>query len=168
MLTGDTDEIIVRGETMLTDDERAHIMNELQRHTHKRAAALDALKIVQRYRGWVSDEIRDIAELLDMSPDELDAIASFYSFMFRKPVGKHIILVCDTISCWVMGYEKVLEHLRTRIGIGMGETSPDGQFTLLPVACLGACDHAPSMMIDEELYSDLTPEKIDGILEKYR
>jgi NADH-quinone oxidoreductase subunit E len=153
---------------MLTEKERTEILAELQHFAHKPAACVEALRIVQRHRGWVSEEIEDIAELLDMTPDELDAVATFYSLIFRKPVGKHIILVCDSVSCWVMDYERILKHLNARLGIGLGETSADKQFTLLPVACLGACDHAPAMMIDDQLYTDLTPEKIDEILKTYR
>jgi len=103
-----------------------------------------------------------------MTPAELDAVATFYSLIFRKPVGKHVILVCDSVSCWVMGYDKTMDHLTSRLGIRLNETSADGQFTLLPVACLGACDRAPAMMIDEMLYTDLSPEKIDEVLEEYR
>lgn len=152
---------------MLTEEEKREIEEELQHFTHKQAACVEALKIVQRHRGWVSDEIKGIAELLGMTTDELDAVATFYSFIFRRPVGKHIVLICDSITCWIMGYDIVREHLKKRIGIGLGETSADGQFTLLPVSCLGACDQAPAMMIDDELYLGLTPEKIDGILKGY-
>ena len=102
-----------------------------------------------------------------MTPAELDAVATFYNFIFRKPVGKHIILVCDSVSCWVMGSERVLEHLQNRLGIVLGQTSADGVFTLLPTACLGACDRAPAMMIDDQLYGDLDPAKIDQILATY-
>jgi NADH-quinone oxidoreductase subunit E len=153
---------------VLTEEERKEIEEELKHFTHKQAACVEALKIVQKHRGWVSDEIRALAGMLDMTPDELDAVATFYSFVFRRPVGKHIILICDSISCWVVGYDMVRDHLKRRLGISPGETGSDGQFTLLPVSCLGACDHAPAMMIDDELYQDLTPEKIDGILEGYR
>lgn len=153
---------------MLTEEERRDIEREIRQNERKRAAAVEVLKIVQKHRGWVSDEIHDLAGILEMTPAELDAAATFYSLIFRKPVGKHVILVCDSVSCWVMGYEKILDQLTSCLGIGLNETSADGQFTLLPVACLGACDRAPAMMIDEMLYTDLTPEKIDGILEKYR
>ena len=153
---------------MLTEEEKREIEEELKGFTHKQAACIEALKIVQKHRGWVSDEIRGVAELLGMTQDELDAVATFYSFIFRRPVGKHIILICDSISCWVMGYDIVRQHLQKKLGISLGQTSADGQFTLLPVSCLGACDHAPAMMIDDELYLDLTPHKIDAILEGYR
>ncbi len=152
---------------MLTEEEKKEIEEELKHFSHKQAACVEALKIVQRQRGWVSDELGGIAELLGMTAEELDAVATFYSFIFRRPVGKHSILICDSISCWVMGYDTVREHLKKRLGIVPGETSADGQFTLLPVSCLGACDHAPAMMIDDELYHDLTRESLDAVLPEY-
>jgi NADH-quinone oxidoreductase subunit E len=153
---------------MLTEEERLEILAELRHQTHKHAACVEALKIVQRHRGWVGDEIRDIADILEMTPEELDGIATFYSLIFRKPVGKHIILICDSVSCWIMKSDSIRQHLTERLRINLGETSADGRFTLLPVACLGACDHAPAMMIDEILFTDLTPERIDEILGEYR
>ena len=154
---------------MLTEEEKREIEKEIRRSESKKAAAVEALKVVQRHRGWVSqDDIAELSEALDMTPDELDAVATFYSLIFRKPVGRQVILICDSVSCWIMEYERMLQHLMSRLGIRLGETTSDGRFTLLPVACLGACDHAPAMMVGETLYTDLTPEKIDGILEKYR
>jgi NADH-quinone oxidoreductase subunit E len=102
-----------------------------------------------------------------MSPDELDSVATFYNLIYRKPVGRHVILVCDSVSCWIMGYDPIREHLSSRLGIGLGETTQDGRFTLLPIVCLGTCDHAPAMMVDDELYGDLDPAKIDEILAKH-
>lgn len=153
---------------MLTEDERNEIQAVIERYDQKRAACVEALQIVQSHRGWVSDEsIRDISELLGMTPDELDSVATFYSLIYRRPVGRHVILICDSVVCWIMGYENLLEHLKSALGINLGETTADGRFTLLPVACLGACDHAPALMIDEDLHVGLTAEKIDEILEKY-
>jgi NADH-quinone oxidoreductase subunit E len=153
---------------MLTDDEKREIELEMSRVRTKRAAACEALKIVQRRSGWVSDEeLRDVADCLGMSLDEVDSIATFYNLVFRRPVGRHVILLCDSVSCWVVGYEGIREHLARRLGIGLGQTTPDGRFTLLPTACLGACDHAPAMMIDGELHGDLSSEKVDAILSRY-
>ncbi|HSB51871.1 MAG TPA: NADH-quinone oxidoreductase subunit NuoE [Dissulfurispiraceae bacterium] len=154
---------------MLSQKERTEIAEVLSHHEHRRAACFEALSIVQRHRGWVQDEsLREIAELLGMTPDELDSVATFYNLIFRKPVGRHVILICDSVSCWVMGYRGLEEHLKARLGIDFGETTADGRFTLLPNACLGVCERAPAMMIDEDLHTDLHPEKIDQILEKYR
>jgi NADH-quinone oxidoreductase subunit E len=153
---------------MLTAEEKKEIEAEFPRYEQKRAVCVEALKIVQRHRGWVSDEaLIAVAEFLEMTPAELDGVATFYNLIFRKPVGKHIILVCDSVSCWIMGYERILQHLQDRLGIALGETSADGVFTLLPIVCLGACDQAPAMMIDDELYGNLDPAKIDEILTNY-
>ncbi len=154
---------------MLSDQEKKDIETELRRYEQKRAACVDALKIVQRHRGWVSDEaLSDVAGILVMTPDELDSVATFYNLIFRRPVGNHVILVCDTISCWIVGQQEVYEHLKSRLGVDWGETTLDNNFTLLSVPCLGACDHAPAMMIDDELYGDLTPERLDEILASYK
>jgi NADH-quinone oxidoreductase subunit E len=154
---------------MLTAVEKKEIEAEFSRYEQKRAVIVEALKIVQRHRGWISDDtLCDIAEFLDMTPADVDAVATFYNLIFRKPVGKHIILVCDSVSCWIMGYDNIRRHLQDRLGIALGETSADGIFTLLPIVCLGACDQAPAMMIDDQLYGNLNPLKIDEILSTYR
>jgi NADH-quinone oxidoreductase subunit E len=151
---------------MLTEEERREIETELQHYAQKRAVCIDALKIIQRHRGWVSDDgIRDLAGFLEMTPDELDSVATFYNLIFRKPVGKHVILICDSVSCWIMGYEGIRKHLTARLRIELGETSSDGKFTMLPIPCLGTCDHAPALMIDDELYQDLDLHKINQIIE---
>ena len=94
---------------------------------------------MQRHRGWVSDEsIQDIAELLEMSPTELDSISTFYNLIFRRPVGRHVMMVCDSVSCWIMGYDRLREHLSARLGVRMGETTPDNRFTLLPIVAAWA------------------------------
>ncbi|MCO6442282.1 MAG: NADH-quinone oxidoreductase subunit NuoE [Nitrococcus mobilis] len=153
---------------MLSDEERRAIETEMSRYEHKRAASVDALKIIQRHRGWVDDAaLRDAAELLGGSPAELDGVATFYNLIFRHPVGRHVILLCDSISCWICGYEPVHRELRERLGIAMGQTTPDGRFTLLPTACLGACDGAPVLLIDDDLHRNLTPGCLDTILANY-
>ena len=153
---------------MLTEDEKREIEAKLMHYPEKQAACVEVLKIIQRNRRWISDEsIRDIAEILAMTPDEVDNVASFYNLIYRKPVGKHVIHYCDSVSCWIMGYECLLERLSSRLSIKPGDTSDDGNFTLLPIVCLGACDHAPAIMIDGELYGNVDREDIDEILNKY-
>lgn len=153
---------------MLSDEERREIDNEIRRYADKRAAGIEALKIVQRRSGWVSDDdLRDVAAYLEMQPAEVDSVATFYNRIFRQPVGRHVILLCDSVSCWIMGYEAVREHLKSRLGTDFGGTSGDNRFTLLPIPCLGACDKAPAMLLNNTLYEDLTPEKIDAILDRY-
>jgi NADH-quinone oxidoreductase subunit E len=154
---------------MLTAEEIHEIEAEAAHYPTREALCIDALKIVQRHRRWVSDEsLRDIAEHLGMSPADVDSVATFYNLIFRKPVGRHIIMLCDSVSCWIMGYDGMRAHLQKRLGIKYGETTPDDRFTLLPIVCLGCCDHAPAMMVDSDLHSDLNPQKIDSQLEKYK
>ena len=153
---------------MLSADEISEIENESVRYPTRQAVCIDAMRIVQRHRGWVSDEsLRDIAEHLGMSVTDLDSVATFYNLIFRKPVGRHVIMICDSVSCWIMGYDRMRDHLGKRLGIGLGETTADDRFTLLPIVCLGCCDRAPAMMVDDTLHSDLDPEKIDRALEHY-
>lgn len=154
---------------MLTEKEKAEIEAESACYERRTAAAPEALKIVQRRRGWVSDaDLVEVADFLQMTPAELDGVATFYNLIFRRPVGRHVLFICDSVSCWLVGYHALREHLTARLGITLGETTPDGRFTLLPIACLGACDQAPAMMIDGELHGLLTPEKVDEILERYQ
>jgi NADH-quinone oxidoreductase subunit E len=153
---------------MLSEKEIQEINSELAHCATRASASVEALNIVQRHQGWVSDEaVQDIAAVLEMTPHELDAVATFYSFIFRRPVGKHVIFVCDSISCWVMGYNPLLDLLKERLGIAFGETTADQRFTLLPISCLGACDRGPAMMVDEDLYGPVTQEMMDEILNKY-
>jgi len=154
---------------MLTNEEKQEIEAEAACLEQRTAVAPEALKIVQRHRGWVSDEaLHDLAAYLEMTPDELDGIATFYNLIFRRPVGRHVIFICDSVSCWIMGYNPLREHLSQRLGIQLGGTTADNRFTLLPIACLGACDQAPAMMVDRDLHVDLTPEKVDDILTRYQ
>lgn len=154
---------------MLSKEERQEIEKELPQYPYKHNGCIDALKIVQRHRqGWVSDEaVRDIAAFLGMTPDAVDSVATFYNLIFRRPVGRHKIFVCDSVSCWIMGYEQIRQRLVERLGIDLGGTTRDDQFTLLPIQCLGTCDHAPAMIVDEQLYQNLTPEGLDEILRQY-
>jgi NADH-quinone oxidoreductase subunit E len=153
---------------MLTETEILAIDHEIKLLPYKKAAVIEALKIVQQHRGWVSDEsVEAIAAYLEISPAEVDSVATFYNLIFRKPVGRHIILLCDSISCYVMGYGNLYKALQEKLAIRFGETSSDKCFTLLPNACLGCCDHAPALMIDENLYRDVTVEMLDQILSEY-
>jgi NADH-quinone oxidoreductase subunit E len=154
---------------MLTTEEIQEIEDEAAHYPKRDAVSIDALKIVQKHRGWVSDEnLRDIAQHIGMSPTDLDSIATFYNLIYRRPVGRHVISVCDSVSCWIMGCEQIREHLQQRLGIEPGETTADNRFTLLPTVCLGCCDRAPALMVNGELHTDLDPRKIDAELEKYK
>jgi NADH-quinone oxidoreductase subunit E len=153
---------------MLTPQEREEIEAEFPHYLDRKAVCIDAMRIVQRHRGWVPDDaLQDIAHLLDMSTTDLDSIASFFNLLFRRPVGRHVIYICDSVTCWIMGYERVRRSVCELLSINLGETTPDKRFTFLPIVCLGACDHAPVMMIDDDTHRDLEPETINKILKKY-
>jgi NADH-quinone oxidoreductase subunit E len=153
---------------MLPEDVRSEIAAVLDRCVHPHCAAVDALLIItDRYR-WISDEhLSAVAQLLRMTVEQLDSVASFYNHLYRCPVGRHVILVCDSVSCWIVGYDGIRDYLIRKLGIELGQTTADDRFTLLPIQCLGACEKAPAMMVDEQLYGDLTPELVDEILSRY-
>jgi len=148
---------------------REEIAALAQHAEYKRAACTDALKLVQKRFGYVCDaHLVEVAALLDMTPAELDSVATFYNLIFRRPVGRHVILLCDSVACWMMGEAAARAQLRDRLGIVPGETTADGRFTLLPIVCLGHCNHAPAMMVDDDQYGDLDAGGLDAILERYR
>jgi NADH-quinone oxidoreductase subunit E len=152
---------------VLSEQEIAAIREEMDAYPYKRAAVPEALRIVQRFRGWVPDEaVKDIGAFLGVGADEVEGVATFYNLIFRKPVGRHVILVCDSVSCWIGGCEGLRAALRRRLAIDDGQTTPDGRFTLLPIGCLGACDQAPALMVNGELHGNVTAVRIDGILEE--
>jgi NADH-quinone oxidoreductase subunit E len=153
---------------MLTEEMKHDIETAIKIAGRRKAACIDALTIIQRHEGWVSDNsVREIADFLEMTPAEVDSVATFYNHIFRKPVGKHVIMVCDSVTCWMLGYDEIRKYLTQRLGIEPGQTTADNRFTLVSIQCLGTCDHAPAMMIDQDTYRDLTTEKIDSILQAY-
>jgi len=153
---------------MLTNEEQKEIAIELGKYQQKSAAGLEALKVVQKHRGWISDEsLNDVAQMVGLTDNELDSVATSYNHIFRKPVGRHVIYLCDSVTCWIKGYENILEHLTGKLGISPGQTTADNRFTLLVSSCLGVCEKAPAMIIDNDLYVNLDCSKIDDILSKY-
>lgn len=154
---------------MLTEEIKREIESHIHEPEHRHAACTEALRIVQQHEGWISDEsIRDIADFLGMTPDELDSVATFYNLIHRRPVGKHVIRVCSSVSCWVMGYENVQAALLKELNVPLGGTSADGRFTVLTNQCLGTCDHAPALMIDGELIEDVNPAQVGELLARYQ
>jgi NADH-quinone oxidoreductase subunit E len=153
----------------LTPEDVAAVHGFARRYEDKRAACIEALMAVQRRHRWISDrQLAEVAALLDMAPDELDGVATFYNLLFRRPVGRHVIMLCDSVSCWLLGHDALLQALQQRLGIARGETSADGRFTLLPIVCLGHCDHAPALMIDDDLHGDVELQSLDALLARYR
>ena len=151
----------------------AELKESLQKHIasidHPRELVVDVMFAVQDYYGYLNDEaVEEVAELLGMSPVEVEQLATFYTFIYRERVGKYVIHVCDSLVCWMEGHESLLDHLTGKLGITLGETTPDGMFSLLPVCCIGYCDRAPAIMINKKVYGPLTIDTLDDILEKLR
>ncbi|MBU0903049.1 NADH-quinone oxidoreductase subunit NuoE [Pseudomonas sp. MIL19] len=152
----------------LSDAERSAIEHEMHHYEDPRAASIEALKIVQKARGWVPDGAADaIGEILGIPASDVEGVATFYSQIFRQPVGRHIIRVCDSMTCYVGGHESVVAEMHKQLGIGLGETTSDSRFTLLPVCCLGNCDKAPALMIDDDTFGNLQADGVAKLLEAY-
>jgi len=154
---------------VLSETERSAIEHEMHHYEDPRAASIEALKIVQKARGWVPDGACDaIGEILGIPASDVEGVATFYSQIFRVPVGRHIIRVCDSMTCYIGGHESVLDSIRNEIGIAPGQTTADNRFTLIPVCCLGNCDKAPALMIDDDTFGDVQPGGVAQLLEAYQ
>jgi len=148
----------------LSEAEVKEIEHELTLYPDKKAVGLEALKIVQRHNGWVSDEsMLAISKYLDIALSELEGVATFFNLIYRRPVGKNVILFCDSVSCWIMGCEKIRKEINDHLGIDYGETTEDGEYTLIPVPCLGDCDKAPVMLVGEKMHRNLTVDSIKSL-----
>ena len=149
----------------LTEEEIKEIEHEMELYPDRQAVGLEALKIVQKHQGWVSDEsLLAISKYLDLPVADLESVATFFNLVYRQPVGKNVILFCNSVSCWIMGCDDMRTHINEKLGVDFGGTTEDGTFTFLPVPCLGDCDRAPVMMIGDDLHRNLTSEKINQII----
>ncbi|MGJ0483322.1 MAG: NADH-quinone oxidoreductase subunit NuoE [Methylomicrobium sp.] len=149
----------------LSPAEINEINAEMSHYADKSAVSIEALKIVQKHRGWISDEsLIAIAEFLGTAPAQLEGVATFYNLIYRRPVGKTVIHVCDSVSCWMLGSERLSDKLCRHLNVKPGEMSQDGEYTVLPIVCLGACDHAPVAMVNGELRPDLTENIVQELL----
>nr|WP_031431414.1 NADH-quinone oxidoreductase subunit NuoE [Methylomicrobium agile] len=149
----------------LSATEIDEINAELPHYEDKSAVSIEALKIVQKHRGWVSDDsLTAIAEYLKISPAQLEGVATFYNLIYRRPVGNTVIHVCDSVSCWMLGGDRLRDKLCRHLNVKLGETSQDGEYTVLPIVCLGACDRAPVAMVNGELRPDLTDNIVQELL----
>jgi NADH-quinone oxidoreductase subunit E len=159
-------------------ESKLHLINENSRQEidrwiskypadKKQSAVMSALRIVQdQNRGFLTEDLMDaVAEYLEMRPIAVYEVATFYSMYELEPVGKHKICICTNISCMLCGSDTVVEHISKKLGIKFGETTLDGRFTLKEVECLGACVNAPVIQIGDKYYENLTPEKIDQVLD---
>ena len=150
---------------MIPDKLKQELSARIATAVTPREAAVDVLKALQVHYGWLTDEaVEEAASLLGLSPLQVDELATFYEMLYRRPVGKRVIHVCDSISCWAMEGETLMAHIAELLGVQPGETTTDGCFTLLPCCCLGNCGEAPTMMIGDTLYGGVTLEKTAEIL----
>jgi NADH-quinone oxidoreductase subunit E len=154
---------------MIPDELKEKLVKHFDHVEHPQELVVDVMFAIQEHYGYLTDEgVEETAALLGMTPLEIEQLATFYTFIYREPVGKYVIHVCDSVVCWMNGYESVWEYLCRKLAIQPGETTSDGLFTLLKVCCIGYCDRSPAMLINKKAYGNLTGEKIDGILEKLR
>lgn len=148
---------------------RAKLQRQIAAVAHPRELAVDVMFALQEHYGYLSDPAMvEAAELLNMTPLELEELATFYTFTYREPVGRYVIHVCDSLICWMDGYRSVRDYLCERLQIQPGQTTADNRFTVLPVCCIGYCDYAPAMLINRRVYGNLTAQKIDATLEELR
>ena len=152
----------------LAASELEEIRHEMEHYVDPRAATIEALKCVQRHRGWVPDgAIAAIGAVIGIPASDVEGVATFYNMIFRRPVGRHVIKVCDSISCFLTGYDELRAAISSHTGLGYGETSADGRFTLLPVCCLGNCDKGPTLMIDDDTHGPVAVADVPALLERY-
>ncbi len=149
----------------LSQTEHDQIETATRPFPERQSGLLPALYIVQEARGHLDQQAMiDIGEFFDLNPMQVREVASFYTMFNQHPVGKHHLQVCRSVSCYVMGANPLIEHLRQRLGIEPGQTTADGRFTLSAVECLGSCGTAPAMQVNEDYHEDLTEEKLDQLL----
>ncbi len=158
-------DVVLHYSQYLTEAEMKEIEHEVSIMETREAAGIEALKVVQENRGWISDDsLTALAQFLKMSTAELEGVATFYNLIYRQPVGKHVIHICNSVSCHLNGYGEILGAIKAHLNISYGQTTKNGLFTLLSNACLGGCDKAPVMMIGKQHYQQLTSEKVIEIL----
>lgn len=154
---------------MIPEELRKELEARVAHAVTPREAAVDVMKDLQRHYGWLTDEgVEEAAEIIGLSPLQVEELATFYEMIYRRPVGKKVIHLCDSISCWAVEAETLMEQMAKRLGVEPGGTTADGMFTLLPCSCLGNCGNGPTMMIGDEVFGNLTLEKTFEILEKER
>jgi NADH-quinone oxidoreductase subunit E len=150
----------------LSAEEVREIEHEKTHYPYSQAVGLEALKIVQKHQGWVSDEsMQAVSEYLDIPLADLEGVATFFNMIFRRPVGRNVICLCDSVACWMLGCDDLKTQITKRLGIEYGETTPDGAITLLPVPCLGACDKAPVLMVGRDTYRNMDAEKLNQLID---
>jgi len=151
---------------MLSEAARNQVADLIKKYPQPRSALIPALRLAQNEAGYLSESLlEEIARIFNISPGEVNEVATFYSMFYTKPVGKYVIQVCTNISCMLRKSDQILAHLEKRLGIKPGQTTPDRRFTLMEAECLASCGTAPMAQINDEYYQNLTTEKLDQILD---
>jgi NADH-quinone oxidoreductase subunit E len=154
---------------VLSEESVERIRAIMAKYPQPRSALLPALHIAQNQLGWVSREaMEEVGEALGVATDQVEEVASFYTMFYTEPVGTYVLEVCKTVPCSLMGADEIIDSISQKLGIGPGETTADGLFTLLRVECLAACHRAPVMQVNHRYYQDLTPEKVEELIEAAR
>jgi NADH-quinone oxidoreductase subunit E len=146
-------------------EARQRIERILSRYPTKQAALLPVLWVAQETWGWISREAaEEVARILELSPAHVSGVLTFYTMYNLRPVGRHLLQFCTSISCHIAGAGRLLDHCRNRLGIDLGETTPDGKFTMVEVECIAGCDRAPSMMVNDTYHEPMDAARLDGLL----
>ena len=154
---------------MFGDDVKARMREIVARYPSPRSGMLPCLHLAQETEGYITPEgIAAVAEAVGAKVDEVESVVTFYSMYHQRPVGKHVIKVCTSISCYLRGCDDLLAHLQQRLGVGRGETTPDGEFTLETVECLAACGMAPVLQVNDEFVENLNLDGADALIERLR
>ncbi|QJC34247.1 NADH-quinone oxidoreductase subunit NuoE [Enterobacteriaceae endosymbiont of Donacia cinerea] len=160
---------IINKTSISLNKEEFKIIDKIKNHyEYNNAAIIEILIFFQKKYGWISDDIIIIiSNILNINSSEIDSIATFYSQIFRSPVGKYVIKYCDSIVCYITKYEKILKYIENKLKIKSGQTTSDKLFTLIPICCLGHCENSPVIMINEKIYTSLSINYINQILDNY-
>jgi len=151
----------------LTPEREKKLLEILERYPTKMAATLPLLHLCQEQAGYVGDDVVDfVSKRLDLSPAHVKGVVTFYTLFNQEKVGKHQVWVCRTLPCALRGSGEVIAQCEKRLGIHVGQTTPDGKVTLRTAECLASCGTAPMMQVDKEYFENLTPERVDQILTK--
>lgn len=154
----------------LPQDLRDLLAEHCTHYTNRRVGLIWVMQQLQAYYGgWLPNRaIYEAADIVQVAAPDAEGVATFFNWFFREPVGRKIVVVCDSISCYLAGCDQLNEKIEQKLGIRMGQTTPDGEYTLLPIVCLGNCDKAPSMMVGDELHENVTPEMLDKIFDGFQ